>query len=316
MLSRYFSFITVMGVAPVAMFVTMGMSFPAYANANVLLDTNGNPLPNDFGALIELLDSASAEQKRKLLGTSAVSAPRSVTPEPASATKSTPAASAEAVEPEVTEKQKNPAFYNPELAKRLYDALDVGDAARSKWLLDSGAGNKYVTEKGDTSLRLAIRKRWASVVRVLLERDPDLTQMDTGKVSLLHEASARGAYDIAKMLIDAGLDPHAKTAKNWTNLHLAARFGHADMVRYYLQIGLDPNARNSEGNTAHWLAMHLRHYQAGAYLAPHTSATSHQSFGDEKSKKGSSKRSRRSTQKSKPARGFSPAELEMLRSIQ
>jgi len=316
MLSRYFSFITVMGVAPVAMFVTMGMSFPAYANANVLLDTNGNPLPNDFGALIELLDSASAEQKRKLLGTSAVSAPRSVTPEPASATKSTPAAPVEVVEPEVTEKQKNPAFYNPELAKRLYDALDVGDAARSKWLLDSGAGNKYVTEKGDTSLRLAIRKRWASVVRVLLERDPDLTQMDEGKVSLLHEASARGAYDIAKMLIDAGLDPQARTAKNWTILHLAARFGHADMVRYYLQIGIDPNARNSEGNTAHWLAMHLRHYQAGAYLAPHTSATSHQSFGDEKGKKGSSKRSRRSSQKSKPARGFSPAELEMLRSIQ
>lgn len=298
---------------PVAMFVTMSMSLPAYANANVLVDTNGNPLPNDFGALIELLDSASAEQKRKLLGAGAVSTPRPATPEPSTTTRSAPAP-AEVVEPEVTEKQKNPAFYNPELAKRLYDALDIGDAARAKWLLDSGAGNKYVTENGDTSLRLAIRKRWASVVRVLLERDPDLNQMDTGKVSLLHEASARGAYDIAKMLIDAGLDPQAKTAKNWTNLHLAARFGHADMVRYYLQLGLDPNARNSEGNTAHWLAMHLRHYQAGAYLAPHTNVTSHQSFGDDKKgKKGSSKRS---SQQVKPARGFSPAELEMLRSIQ
>ena len=99
-------------------------------------------------------------------------------------------------------------------------------------------------------------------------------------------------------------------------MHLAARFGHADMVRYYLRIGIDPNARNSEGNTAHWLAMHLRHYQAGAYLAPHTSATSHQSFDDGKGKKSSSKRSRKPTRKSKASTGFSPAELEMLKSIQ
>ena len=314
MLSRYFSFVSVVGLAPITMFVTMGISASAYANSNVLLDTSGNPLPNDFGALIELLDSASAEQKRKLLGANAVSAPPVVAQEPVAAVRSTVAPVAPAVvEPEVTEQQKNPAFYNPELARRLYDALDVGDATRAKWLLDSGAGNKYVTDKNDTSLRLAIRKRWASVVLVLLERDPDLGQMDVDKVSLLHEASARGAYDIAKMLIDAGLDPKAKTAKNWTNLHLAARFGHADMVRYYLQLGLDPNARNSEGNTAHWLAMHLRHYQAAAYLAPHTSATSHQSFGDDDKPKS---RSNNPSQSSRPARGFSPAELEMLRSIQ
>ena len=186
--------------------------------------------------------------------------------------------------------EKESCFYNVELARRLYDALDVGDAARVKWMLQSGAGNVYETETNDTSLRLAIRKGWASVVRVLLERDPNLEHELPGKVNLLHEASVKGAYDIAKMLVAAGLDPEAKTSKNWTNLHLAARYGHVDVIRYYLSLGLDPDDRNSEGNTAHWLASHLRHYQAAGYLSSRTNASSYQIFDDGKGKKSSKKR--------------------------
>ena len=304
------------------MVVVIGLLPVANANSNVLLDSTGKPLPSDFGALLEQLGQSSDDKKRKILGfdspvktVSEVPAVVEVAPIPVSVEKESEAEEVVVAEEEKpAEKPKNPAFYNPELARRLYDALDVGDAARTKWLLQSGAGNVYTTEKKDTSLRLAIRKRWASVVRVLLERDPDLEQKLPGNVNLLHDASVQGAYDIAKMLIEAGIDPEEKTTKNWTNLHLAARYGHVDMVRYYLSLGLDPDARNSEGNTAHWLASHLRHYQVAGYLSSRTNVTSHQIFdgGESKSSKKSKKRKR--TTKS-ASQAFSPAQLEALKNL-
>lgn len=321
MLSRYFSFMPSVGLASLSMVVVIGLTPVANANSNVLLDSTGKPLPSDFGALLEQLDQSSDEKKRRILGLSTTVKSEAPTPEvikvaptPVPAAKKAEVEAEEEVvaeEEKAVEKPKNPAFYNTELARRLYDALDVGDAARTKWLLQSGAGNVYTTEKKDTSLRLAIRKRWASVVRVLLERDPDIEQKLPGNVNLLHDASVQGAYDIAKMLIEEGLDPEEKTAKNWTNLHLAARYGHVDMVRYYLSLGLDPDARNSEGNTAHWLASHLRHYQVAGYLSSRTSVTSHQIFDDGKTKSGK----KRKKAKKSMSQAFSPAQIEALKNL-
>lgn len=323
MLSRYFSFVSTAGLASLSMVLVIGVTPVASANSNVVLDSKGKALPSDFGALLDQLSQSGDEQKQRILGipsgavSSSLPAPEVVKVAPIAVLSEGKAKAmpeeAEVVEEEKkVEKPKNPAFYNPELARRLYEVLEVGDAARTKWLLQSGAGNVYVTDKKDTSLRLAIRKRWASVVRVLLERDPDLDQKLAGGVNLLHEASVQGAYDIAKMLIEAGLDPQEKTSKNWTNLHLAARYGHVDMVRYYLSLGLDPDDRNSEGNTAHWLASHLRHYQVAGYLSSRTSVMSHQIFDDGKGKKKGKKRKKSSKSLSQ---AFSPAQLEALQNL-
>lgn len=313
MLSRYFSFkpsasfvslslVTAIGFAPVV----------GFANSNVLLDSTGKPLPNDFGALIELLDQSS-DQKRKILGYSTPSSSSASKPLVVSSKNSDKEKIQIEAAEKTLEKPKNPAFYNTALARRLYDALDVGDTAKIKQLLGYGAGNAYVSAEKNTSLRLAVRKRWASVVRVLLERDPDLEQKLSGNVNLLHEASVQGAYDIAKMLIEVGVDPEEKTSKNWTNLHLAARYGHVDMVRYYLSLGLDPNSRNSEGNTAHWLANHLKHYQVAGYLSSRTNATSHEIFDN--GKPGKKSRKKRSRSKRTITQAFSPAQLEALKNL-
>ena len=251
------------------------------ANNHVLLDARGNPLPDDFVQLMQLL-----------------SQPVNVTKQASPADDKAAAADEVAVEdPEVVKRRANPEFYNPRLARALYEALEVGDAGRTKMLLSRGAGNAYTATGGDTSLRLAIRKRWAAVVRVLLDRDPDVQQALPGNITLLHEASARGAYDIAKMLVAAGLDPLVKTDKNWTLLHLAARYGHAEMIRFLLRLGVDPDARNSEGNTAHWLAMHLQHFHTAGYLVSVTTADSYEIFDDGSGKKKSKKQRDRERKK-------------------
>lgn len=323
MLSRYFGRLH---ITTMALVVTLAVSMPAHSST--LLDTNGKPLPDDFGALLQQLSETGGD-KQKVLGL--ISVEKTVLPKdetvedviekPAvesvksSTEEDTTDAEKDTVDAEkdvaeVVVPKKNPAFQNVELAGRLYDALKVGDAPRVKWMLQSGAGNVYVTEDNDTSLRLAIRKGWASVVRVLLERDPDLEHKLPGEVNLLHEASVKGAYDIAKMLVAAGLDPEAKTTKNWTNLHLAARYGHVDLIRYYLSLGLDPDARNSEGNTAHWLASHLRHYQAAGYLSSRTNVSSYQIFNDKDGKKISKKK--REEKRKAAAVEFTPAQLRAI----
>jgi len=298
MVSRYFNHFD---LTPVAVVVSLVISFSA--QGSTLPVTDGEPLSDDFSALMQLLNDTDAEQQRQLgLNNKPVSGVSKSADKTSTLKKpdDTP-------EPEAAPK-KNPAFYNVDLARKLYDALDVGDAQRVKWMLQSGAGNVYVSDSGDTSLRLAVRKGWASVVRVLLEREPDLEQKQPGKVNLLHEASVKGAYDIAKMLIAAGLDPEVKTEKNWSNLHLAARYGRVEMVRYYLGLGLDPDARNSEGNTAYWLANHARHYQAAGYLSSRTNASSYEMFNGKKSKK-----KRKSTRKGRKATpSFTPAQLKAI----
>ena len=312
MLSRYFSRLD---LTPMTfLMVTFAVATPVHASA--LLDTNGEPLPDDFGALIQLLSESDKAKQQKVLGLSAEKA-KPVADESTDkkekikkvskdSSKKSDDAGQEEIEP-----KKVPAFQDVELAKKLYDALDVGDAQRVKWMLQSGAGNVYVAEDNDTSLRLAIRKGWASVVRVLLERGPDLEHELPGKVNLLHEASVKGAYDIAKMLVAAGMDSEVKTSKNWSNLHLSARYGHVDMVRYYLSLGLDPDDRNSEGNTAYWLASHARHYQAAGYLKSRTNASSYEIFGDGKGKKGK-KKSNKGRKTVRKAPEFTPAQLQAI----
>lgn len=281
-------------------------AWPGHGQANnqVLLDANGNPLPNDFVALMQLLSQSGKDNSKKSVESN---------------TDSDQSVEAAAVveDPEAVKRRENPAFYNPHLAKALYEALEVGDAGRTKMLLSRGAGNAYVTPENDTSLRLAIRKRWAAVVRVLLDRDPNLDQTLPGNLTLLHEASARGTYDIAKMLVNAGLDPLAKTDKNWTMLHLAARYGHAGMIRFLLRLGVDPDARNSEGNTAHWLAMHLRHYHTAGYLVSVTKADSYEIFDDGTGKKLSKKqrdrlRKKRARKNARKKVNFSAAEINAI----
>ncbi len=305
MLSRYFILIPTAGLLSVVIWV--GLTSGVSANSNVLLDSKGRPLPSDFGALLEQLGQSS-DQGRKILGLTGSSSPVSVR-----------SASENNQKKRVVKKPepKTPTSRNTELARRLYDALKVGDTARAKWLLRSGAGNAYVTAENDTSLHLAVRRGWASVVRVLLERErePDLEQKFPGNINLLHRASVKGAYDIAKMLVEAGMDPGETTIKGWTNLHLAARYGHMHMVRYYVSLGLDPDARNSEGNTAYWLANHLRHYQVAGYLSSRTHVSSYQLFGQGKGTKKNRKRKKRKKSKKGVARGFSPAQLEALKNL-
>lgn len=96
----------------------------------------------------------------------------------------------------------------------------------------------------------------AARLRSLLDGDPACAhRVDAEGDSLLHTAAARGHVEIARMLIEAGVDVDRAGLAGRTPLSFAAREGHADMVRFLLDHGADTSARGPWGFTPLLLAV-------------------------------------------------------------
>ena len=100
-----------------------------------------------------------------------------------------------------------------------------------------------------TALRIAIKRGFPDVVRVLLKRgaDPSLQDeygespsCDTLQADFLTPLSDRVA--ILQMLFESGLEIYSKIAKGHTVLHLAALFCSEDIVRFLVERGADLEA--------------------------------------------------------------------------
>jgi hypothetical protein len=64
------------------------------------------------------------------------------------------------------------------------------------------------------------------------------------------EVSNRNPIDAVKLLLQAGVDPDAKTPDGDTALHLAAFAGKLDIVRTLVEGGADLNVKDASGKTA------------------------------------------------------------------
>ncbi len=68
-----------------------------------------------------------------------------------------------------------------------------------------------------------------------------IAQNKDGKTPL-HLASEQGQVDLARMLIECGADPMAKTYDEKTPLHLASEWGRVDIARILIERGAKVNA--------------------------------------------------------------------------
>ena len=111
----------------------------------------------------------------------------------------------------------------------------------------AGADPNYRDEDGSSALPVAVELGDAAIARTLLDAsaDPDAFTSDGEPVATL--AVRGGESEILETLLDAGADPNAKDESGIAVLVLAVIHGVAEMSRMLLDAGADPNTLAEEG---------------------------------------------------------------------
>ena len=124
------------------------------------------------------------------------------------------------------------------------DAASRGDAAAVRALLERGADVQTARPDGMTALHWAAMRSDLELADMLLYAGAHLEATTRlGRHTPLHVAGRSGRAPVVRALLEAGADPHARTASGATPLHLAAQAGNAEAVAALLDHGADVNAR-------------------------------------------------------------------------
>jgi ankyrin repeat protein len=147
----------------------------------------------------------------------------------------------------------------------LHYTGDRGEAEAAKLLIENGAEVNAKAKNGDTPLCRAIRSSQLKVAEVLLANGADVNIACNGGM-LLHIVAAKGKpykrplwtpmpipggepdedhpYDIARLLINYGVDVNSKDDDLRTPLHQAAEFGIPEVTKLLLNNGADVNVKD------------------------------------------------------------------------
>ena len=154
-------------------------------------------------------------------------------------------------------KSPPPNFNIDELNQDGYSCLMIaakqGNAEIIKLLLSHNADLNVKGYCDLTALLVACQFGWESVVKLLLEHEKikiDLTTTDVSGNNALMFASMYGSFQIAELLIKAGMNVNDKNDKQGTALSFGVLFGKENLIEFLLNNGCDANAQDQHGNTA------------------------------------------------------------------
>ena len=132
-----------------------------------------------------------------------------------------------------------------------------------------------------TSLIIAARDGKLDFVKVLLGCEANIEARGTIKIesgnysevvedcTALWIASAKGHFDIVRLLIKQNAEVDSRTSTNSTPLRAAAFMGHLDIVRCLVEKGADVNARNNFNGTPLMVTCRNGHLDVASYLVKH-----------------------------------------------
>ena len=150
----------------------------------------------------------------------------------------------------------------------LFDAIEAGDLAAVRRLLDQGADPAAVQDER-SALLAAVKGGVPEVVGVLLDRGAPPND-GGGYMRPLPQAAEKGSPDIVRLLLDHGADPNMGHRGGITPLMEAAGRGDAALVELLIARGADPLAMRSDyGTTALGTAVSHKNTEAAIALLRH-----------------------------------------------
>ncbi|KAH8021483.1 hypothetical protein HPB51_015879 [Rhipicephalus microplus] len=139
------------------------------------------------------------------------------------------------VDKEVTDKQGRTALHN---------AATLGDAEVVRLLLSHGANIHAVDKKGLTPLHIAAKEGGLQAVCLLCQEIQKedipvavLSRRDKQNKTPLHYAVENNHVEIARFLLEKGVDPNCSSSTGLTALHLAAMRGGVPMCQLLMDHG-------------------------------------------------------------------------------
>ena len=111
-------------------------------------------------------------------------------------------------------------------------------------------------------MRTQIHKSWSllsswKVIQLLIEHGVDLHARDGNHSTPLHLASSWRNAEVVQLLIHEEADIHARDGSHSTPLHLASSRGNAETMRLLIDHGADVNARDGSSKSPLHLILSL-----------------------------------------------------------
>jgi ankyrin repeat protein len=153
-------------------------------------------------------------------------------------------------------------------ATPLHLALQAGHVTVVRFLLEREPDLTYQGREWtrSTLLHLASEVGQVEIASILIERGADVTAQDNCWQTPLHSASSHGHVEVTCMLIERGADVTAQTKTGLTPLHLASERGQLEVAGVLIERGADVTAQTKNGSTPLHLASELGQVEVAKML--------------------------------------------------
>ncbi len=153
----------------------------------------------------------------------------------------------------------------------LFSAVAIGDERRvDEFLAEQPGSANARSYEGYPALHMAVAMDDGDMVAKLLNaladgeiRDTDDHRDNAGRTAL-HRAVSWRRHEIARQLIDAGVNVNANANDRTTPLHVAAERADVQMVQLLLDHGANPDAEDCDGNSPADVSRQSRDNKSGA----------------------------------------------------
>ena len=131
----------------------------------------------------------------------------------------------------------------------LMHAVSRGQYKTVQKLLDLGADVNLLNGQQRSVLHLAVMRRDAKMLDLILAANPSLDQVDSGGSTPVVTAIYYGAPNLAKKLLDAGCNASQKNSNGQTLAHIAASYGYNEILKRAIKAGVSVSDVDSNGTT-------------------------------------------------------------------